>query len=886
MVAWALLGLGGPGPTELVTSAAVVVASLAAAVACAGSAARHRAGTRWAWALLALAATCWLLSGARAALWGRGQARPAPLAADVPSALALVLAVVALVCLLGPALARSARLRTLLDGLLVAGSLLFVAWALAWEQVHRSMADGTGGALSLVHPVGDVVLAALVVLGVVRARPGSGVPWALLGTGLGVLAAVPTAVAHLGGTGAEVPAGLHDAGWVVGFLLVGLAALASARDGADLSATPQPAGWPGIVVPHLPLVLAAVALARLQEGDLSGFLAGNAVVVLLLLLTRQLTSQLEVADLHQELEAKVERRTAHLERDQRRFRSLAQNTSDVLTVVDAQGDIRYQSPSVERVLGYRPDELVGAGLSRLFHPEERVTALAAVRAAPTPPVPARVLEQRLRRRDGTWCPVELTVTNLLGDGAVEGIVVTSRDITARRALESELRHQALHDPLTGLGNRTLLLDRLEHALARTRRNPESLALLLVDLDGFNQVNDSFGLAIGDRVLTEVARRLTDGIRVGDTVARVGGDEFAILLEQANAEVPPLVAQRILYRLRAPVSVDGKNIVIRASLGVVSGSAASHKADNLLRNADLAMHVAKSKGKGIFEVFEPDMQAAAVRRAGLDGELRRAIREGELVVHYQPLVEVSTGKLTGAEALVRWFHPLRGLIPPGDFLPLAEESDLIVSLGRWVLDQSCRETSRVRSMLPVDAPFTMSVNLAVRQLTSPSILEEVKEAIQRNGLEPSSLLLEITEGALMQDAEHILPTLHALKGLGVKLAIDDFGTGWSSLSRLRSFPVDKLKIDRSFVQEVESRDGEAPLVSAIVAMAKSLSLTTVAEGVETPDQLAVLDRLGCEEAQGFLMASLGLASAVEKLLSQGARAPLAPAVEHPGPPIPA
>ncbi|MDP8976727.1 MAG: EAL domain-containing protein [Actinomycetota bacterium] len=549
----------------------------------------------------------------------------------------------------------------------------------------------------------------------------------------------------------------------------------------------------------------------------------------------------------------VKERTARLANQERHFRSLVRNASDVLTVVDADNVIRYQSASVERVLGFAPGELVGRRIEDLLHPDERVDTLSRLRSSPPSPALPVVIEGRLRHRHGRWCLAETTVSNLLGDDSVRGILLTSRDVADRRRLEHDLRHQALHDPLTGLANRTLLRDRLEHAVARCRRGSESLALVTVDLDDFKLVNDTLGHPAGDRVLVEVARRLLQSVRAGDTVARMGGDEFAILLEHADDGTLDLVARRVQSWPTSPIEFDGRTVPIRGSVGVATTGRSSFDAEELLRNADLAMYAAKSKGKGGYEVFAPSMHADIVERERREAALHRALREGELVLHYQPVVDVASGCVSGAEALVRWEHPDRGLMLPGDFLPLAEQSELVALIGRFALGEACRQARHWQKRFPHLAPLTVSVNVGpTRQLTSPQLLAEVRRALADAGLEAGTLVLEIAEHALTGDESIIVPALHALKGLGVQLALDDFGEGWSSLGRLRSLPVDKLKIDRSLVREIHSSDEEASVVAAVVAMARSLGVSTVAEGVESFEQLVRLQENGCNEAQGFLL----------------------------------
>ncbi|HET9442290.1 MAG TPA: EAL domain-containing protein [Acidimicrobiales bacterium] len=848
-------GIGGPRATHLVTRVLLLLASIAATAACAAAAGRSRGGARRGWTLFSLTAACWVMSQALALLREvlTGRLLPLPAPADVPSALAIVLSVLGLLAFLGSALSSAARMRALLDGLLISSSLLFVSWAVVLDDLYRATGDGPARVLALAYPMGDVVLATLVLVAIARVDRKARLPWTLLGAGLALFAMGHSVFAYLQLGRAETPASLQAVAWMAGCLLVGLAAVASDARTAPTSGEARAGGRFGIFVPYAPLLLtAAVLVSQPRDRWLPPFLAANGAVILLLLLGRQILAQLENLELAHGLESRVRSRTAELDLQQRRFRSIAQNASDVLTVIDAAGTVRYQSPSVSRVLGYRPEDLLERSLEGLIHRESYAAVVEGLRTASPPPAAPAVVHARLRRADGTSCLVEMTISNLLDDDAVQGLVITSRDISERAALEHQLRHQALHDPLTGLANRTLFLDRLEHAVARSKRRPEMLAVLMVDLDGFKQVNDSLGHGAGDRLLVEVARRLADSVREGDTVARMGGDEFAVLIERADLEGPAVVAKRIAHRLRAPVHINGKAIVSQGSVGVAMGSSSSLRAEELLRNADLAMYVAKGKGKGVCEIFAPEMHEAALQRVELEADLREALRSRNLTLHYQPVVELPGGRISGVEALARWHHPERGLVSPAEFVPLAEESGLVVDLGRWVLQEACRQAKRFQLLYPTQPPFTMAVNVAARQLASPFLVDEVRKALEDNDLDPASLVLEITEGALLNDASTILPTLEAVKALGVQLAIDDFGTGWSSLSRLRSFPVDKLKIDRSFIQEITAFDDEAPIVAAIVAMAHSLRLSTVAEGVETMAQLACLHLHGCEEVQGFLL----------------------------------
>jgi diguanylate cyclase (GGDEF)-like protein/PAS domain S-box-containing protein len=542
----------------------------------------------------------------------------------------------------------------------------------------------------------------------------------------------------------------------------------------------------------------------------------------------------------------------HRRQGEARLGSLVRHANDLITVVGRDGVITYQSPSIERLLGYKPDEVTGSRFYELVTPSDRTRLQevldedAAVRGRP------QAVECTLTHRDGTARHFEILHTNLLDDEHVGGIVLNCRDVSERRAFEEQLTHQAFHDPVTKLANRALFGERVRHALARARREDRVIAVVFMDLDDFKMINDSLGHAAGDEVLLEVAKRLEASLRTSDTAARFGGDEFALLLEDSKdlAEAAD-IAERVLETLALPMTIGHTELTLRASIGIAIADGTSD-AEELIRDADAAMYIAKRDGKGAYRVFEPEMHEGVLERLELRADLQRALATEQLELHYQPVVRLRDGSISGVEALLRWRHPERGLIAPDQFIPLAEETGLIVPIGRWVLREGCRQARRMLDALPEGNSPTMSINLSLKQLQASDLVSDVRDALTEARLDPGTLTLEITETVLMADADVAVKRLNELKELGVHLALDDFGTGYSSLSYLSRFPVDILKMDRSFLRP-DATPGTSELATAVVGLGASLNLDVVAEGIELAEQWETLRDLGCRLGQGFFFA---------------------------------
>lgn len=551
-----------------------------------------------------------------------------------------------------------------------------------------------------------------------------------------------------------------------------------------------------------------------------------------------------------------------LEESEERFRSLVQNASDLITVIRPDTTVLYQSPSIEGTLGYKPGDLIGLKFSSFVHPSDYASLITFLSQATARRDSAAVCEARVRHQDGTWRTFEITGSDCTRDPAVGGFVLNTRDVSERKMLEQQLRDQAFQDTLTGLANRARFTERLDHALERTADKSPNLGVLFVDLDNFKAVNDSLGHAAGDRVLFEAAQRLRSCLRAGDTAARFGGDEFAVLVENTTFEEVVSLSNRIVEELGRPVDVDGRQVNIGASVGVAWAN--EDREQDLVHNADVAMYVAKTCGKARSEVYDPSMHEAIAKRLELVADLQRAMEANEFFLEYQPTFRLQTLELSGVEALVRWQHPTRGLIMPAEFIAHAEESGLISSLGHWILITACHQ-AKEWSVLHGAAKLTMNVNVSVRQLQQSTFVDEVAAVLRESGVDPANIVLEVTESVMMQDVEATLPVLNNLKRLGVRLAIDDFGTGYSSLSYLARYPFDILKIDKSFVDGIDREGSQLELTRAMIDVARTLHLEVVAEGIEREEQAAELRRLRCDLVQGFLFARPLSALAIDAML---------------------
>ncbi|MBL0140970.1 MAG: EAL domain-containing protein [Betaproteobacteria bacterium] len=555
-----------------------------------------------------------------------------------------------------------------------------------------------------------------------------------------------------------------------------------------------------------------------------------------------------------------------LEASEARFRVLTESGLDLISVLGADGTILYQNLALGNLLGYEPGDTLGRNVFDLVHRDDVDSARAAFRRILETSHFREPLEFRIRHRDGQWRTFESLGTNCVDNPHIRGVVFNSRDVTERKVIQQRIQHLAYHDNLTGLPNRGLLQDRLAHSIARAERGGRKVAVLFIDLDNFKNINDTLGHDVGDELLRQVAQRLSGCVRAGDTIARQGGDEFIVLLDSLDdGRVASVVAQKILNALRAAFVLDGMEQHVSGSVGIAVYPGDGSDAQTLMKNADTAMFHGKGIGKNTYQYFTAQMNIAVKRRMTLESALRRAVLQKNFVLHYQPQVNLETGEIVAVESLVRWKTEDSGTVMPGDFIPLAEETGLISEIGEWVLREACRQNREWQDRGL--APRRMAVNLSARQFSDKAFLDTVIRVLQDTGLDPKWLELEITESQVMRQTDGMILMLNRLSEMGVHLAIDDFGTGYSSLSYLKRLPIQTLKIDQSFIRDITVDPNDAAIVVAIINMARSLDLQTIAEGVETAGQLAILRAKDCRVGQGYYFSMPMSADSVYPLLKR-------------------
>jgi len=850
---WTQFHWGGEERRALIANLITLPPQFLVAVMC-WRASRHPVLTprsRWGWRSLAGAAVCYLIVDS--VLWPYNELvlERSPLESPDRFGLVACYLLVALgLALLTERLAgRAERFKFGLDAGIMLIGVSAAIWYL-WKAPIVPAGRGLGAAEAQFFVIPTVVLFFLWVAMTISfkgLRPGNASPLQWLVLAILVYCAgdllFQSAMQRNGYRTGDAIDGLYA---VADWLVVVGAQLEHARLSAGSTA---PRGRPSDLfkaLPYLAVVLVyGLLLATVGEDwrePLGGLIAA-AVILTALLLVRQFVANRE----NLRLRAEQDQRESEA-----RFAALVRESSDLVTITDPYGVIQFISPAVRNLLGHEPDSLQQTPVLALLHPEDQHRGRDFFRDTLRDPGVTATIEWRMRRRDSSWVHVETVASNLREDRFVRGVVLNSRDISERRALEEQLRHLAFHDALTRLANRVLFRDRVEHALDRARRSGQPVALMFLDLDNFKTINDSLGHAEGDHLLVATARQLTRHTRASDTVARLGGDEFAILIE----DVPPpeklkQLADRLVEALRIPYELERGEVLVTASIGIVIGSG-SESADDLMRDADTAMYVAKGRGKHRYEIFDAQMRSDARDRARLEKDLRRALeREGELSLHYQPIMNLATGALSGIEALARWRHPALNNIPPSTFIPIAEQSGLIVPLGNWVLREALRQARRWREKATDGQKPYMAVNVSTHQLQQADFPARVAGELEGSGVAPHSVVLEFTESALMRNTSVALDRLRELNALGVRLAIDDFGTGYSSLSYLHRFPIQLLKIDRSFIGHLDNGGEGAALARAIIALGETLHIQMVAEGIEDEGQLRELRRLGCHSGQGYL-----------------------------------
>jgi diguanylate cyclase (GGDEF)-like protein/PAS domain S-box-containing protein len=862
-----------------------VLAALLATVACAvrarsvrgrqrqaSRAEGRQAQSRPAWSLLALGAGSWAAGQLCVCVYEIGLRTrvPEPSIADGFFLLSYFLVISGLLAFVRTPAGLLSQVRGAVEAVCIACGFVLCSWSLVIGSVlAKNGSLDLGGLVNLAYPVLDSVALASVFFVALRRRLDPPAGLNLLAAGIILWALSDSSWWYLIEVEPHLPSVTpFETGWVAGFVLVAFAAWRQHQP--RVWATPPKDNRLVLSLPALPGV--GGGLIVLTTWLVNGRLESSSVLLAIMGIFMMLALTLLVIVIHEnhalttELERLVEERTAELHQTERYYRALVQHSSDLVIVLDPDLKIRYASDSCERLFGYTPEQLSGCGLE-VFGSEAQRTLTDALQRPGSGRESAPVAWTLTDTSGRTRC-AESTVTNLIADSDVGGFVLNTRDDTDRVALAEELEDQSFHDSLTGLANRALLRDRATQALARAQRGATAVGMLAIDLDAFKLINDGYGHDTGDELLHAVAQRLTATVRPEDTVARLGDDEFVVLLDPApNAQAALELAARIQGVLREELTLATTAHKVRASIGVAVGSTPHTDFDQLLCDAEVALYCVKQAGRDDVQLFDTRMNTNARERFELQTDLRKAIDCEDLVVYYQPECAADTGELDGFEALVRWQHPHHGLMAPDRFIPLAEETGLIVPLGRWVLRRALQQASAWGEKHPLARGLTISVNVSAVQLKAASIITDVEDALRDSRIDPARVVLEVTESSFIESSEELLDTLRRLKALGVRLAIDDFGTGYTSIANLQSMPIDILKVDRCFIVAAEDSAHGSELLDAVVNIGRVLSLSIVAEGIEQPSQLATVRELGCDLAQGFLFSRPVPPEQAELMLSE-------------------
>ena len=848
-VAWLVLGLGDPVSRRATADIAEAALDLlAGAIILRAALHIDVQRIRLGWAVLTVAMFVYA-SGDIVWAWLDlgGGSTASPSLADVGYVSYYPIVVAALFMFQRVSSAKRDTLRLTIDSLIVVIGGGIVVWHALFRPVLASLdPNPVTAALALGYPVGDLVLLFGVAATALRHPPeiDARALTALVG-GLGLMFVADVGYGQLNLTGTFGLERWPDVIYLSSTLLMALAGYLQLHPAATSEGRGKGLSRWLLALPYVALAAGYSVLIGLALGKVTGELIEvlyGAVVLTAMVLIRQ---ELVLRD-----NSRLLSEQARWDSEER-FRTLAANTSDAVVLIDRDGIVTDVPQAVARVLGVDPAQLIGRPISRFVHADDVDRAQAFIAAVASGRSVAQPIEWRLWDASGAWRQMETIAVNLLDDPSVGRIVLTSRDVRERKTLERQLTQVALHDLLTGLPNRTLFRDRVGQALASAVGARRQTTILSLGLDGFKHVNESLGTPAGDQVLQEVARRLQASVGAADTCGRLGGDEFGVVFDgDSTPDEGKAAADRILAALHAPMDLGGDSIHLVASLGLTTAGPTETDASGVLRRAEAARCVARGRGGDRVVVFEPAMQQAAQTRFELESELRRAIDKDEFVLTYQPIVDLRSGDLVGAEAIIAWNHPSHGRIGSSVFMPLAEENGLIDEIGTWVLRTACGQATRWAALSPGRVP-RVSINLSGHQLADPQLPWTVQAAMAHARAIPSWITLELTESMLMQDSSASLERLHAIRALGVEIAIDDFGTGYSSLAKLEEFPVTQVKIDRSFVTPLDDPVRGAGVVHAIVEIGRALGLTIVAEGVDTPVQLRRLRELGCGLGQGYL-----------------------------------